>query len=435
MMQVRGWMVLAAFVVALVAGSSAGAANDRPMSLSEVKRLIEKDQTPQQVLETMAERGVSFKVSKATARILGIWGFSEEQVEIVRKIAAGEDFDLNPKPEEEPGDDEPGPDRPEPRPGPGPEPEPEPVPAIEDRNDDRRDAGDGEYKVGYPNEAGWHKAEQKRIERAIKNAGLGYKRIELSRCTIYCNNRRAGQLVPMLRKLEAELIKRFPDSISNASSPESAHIVIVDGASEWSNWVDACFDSYEADGIKYRFGPEDNPRPQLVAGTGYMLPALTATHADKLPDNEAVSRYAAYSVGHLMMGMAAGPDQPDGLRTGFGNLAEAIAHRTPSIMVYSYVKRELGTDDAWKRMVQQQFKDKKIKSASDPWALDTSTMAPEHYAMAWSMVTTLAEAPKKFAEAVAMVRNKEKRMGEAVQEAYGLNDRKLLEIWYRFVSR
>ena len=412
MKRVRVWVVLMGMVLAL-AVSVPAMADDKPVAMSEVGRLIDQDQTPQDILAVMAERGVGFRVSKTAVKRLEKWGFTEAQIELVRKIAAGEKVDLDSEPGHAEGEGE----------GEGA--------GEADGAGDAKDA----FGVGYPNPDDFHAAEQKRIERAIKNAGLGYKRIELTRCTIYCSERRVRALVPMLKKLEADLIAKFPDSVSNACSPKSAHIVVVDGVSEWRNWVQSCFDSYEKDGIRYSFGPEADPRPQLIAGGGYMLPYATATHADKLGNNEAVARNVAYSLGHLMMGQAGGAGQPDGLQTGFGDLAEAMAHGTPSVMVYSYEKRELEGEDAWKRTVAQLFKDKKIKGPAAPWTYETSTMKPEHYAEAWSLVSTLAEAPEKFAEAVGMVRNKEKPMADAVRKSYGMDDRKLMGIWHKWVNR
>jgi hypothetical protein len=397
-------------ILALVLSASAGAAEDRPIAMSEVGRMIDDDQTPRQVLEVMVERGVGFRVSRAAIQRLEKWGFTKAQIGLVQKIADGEKVDLDASPDdvEAPGDN------------------------AEGKTGDRVDHD----KIGYPNPAGWHKAERARIERAIETAGLGYKRIELTRCTLYCSDRRAKALVPMLRKLEADLIARFPGSIANASSPESAHIVIVDGSSEWTRWVDACFASYREDRINYKFGPDDDENhAMLKRSPGYMLPAMTATRGDKQPSAEAVSRLAAFSVGFLMMNQAGGEKQPDGLRTGFGDLAEAMAHQTPSVMVTSYGERDLQGEGGWAGVVAQRFKDKKIKDATDPWAYETSTMEVEHYAEAWSLVSTLAEAPDKFARAVETVRKQEKPMAKAINDAYGVNDRKLLEAWSYYATK
>lgn len=414
MKHVRGGLLLAGLALLLMVTAPTWAADDKPVAMSEVGRMLDKDQTPQDVVAAMAARGVSFRMSKTAQRRLEKWGFTEAQIELIKKIAAGEKVQLEGKP------DEPAPDG----------------DADGDGDADVVGEEDKPFEVGYPNADHWHKAEQARIERAIKAAGLGYKRIELTRCTLYCSDSRARTLVPMLRKLEADLIKRFPESIPNASSPQSAHIVIVDGDSAWRNWVTACFDSYEEDGIRFRFGPEDDPRPQLIAGSGYMLPSLSVTHADKKPSEEAISRFAAFSVGYLMMEKAGGgAKQPDGLKTGFGDLAEAMAHRTPSVMLYSYEERDLGEAESWKGLVAQRFKDKKIKSVTAPWSYDTSDMDIADYAACWSLVSTLAAAPDKFAEAVALVREEDKKMGTAVSEVYKLEDRKLLEAWYRFVSQ
>ncbi len=405
MNQRQAWVLLTGLFLVLMLAGVALAADGKPLTMSEVGKLIEDKSTPQQVLELMSERGVGFRVTSTAEKRLTDWGFTAVQIELVRKIAAGEKIDLNAPPAEAgPGDEA----------GPG---------AKKD------------YPVGYPNADTWHQAEQKRIERAIKNAELGYKRIELSRCTLYCSDKRAADLVPMLKKLEADLIKRFPVSLVNACSPKSAHIVVVDGDSEWRRWVKACFDSYEEDRIRYRFGPEDDPRPQLIEGSGYYLPHCAVMHADALLTDERVSRGTAYSLGHLMMIQAGGEARPDALITGFGDLTEATAHGTPSIMVYSYEKRDLTGESAWKQAVAKLFKDKKITDAAGPWTFKTDAMSPEDYAQAWSLVSTLAEAPEKFAKAVEMVRNKEAAMGQAVGETFGLEDRKLLEAWYKWVNQ
>ena len=413
MREVRRWLVLAGVLLTLLMSLPVQAADDKPVAMSDVSKMIEDGKSPQQVLEAMAQRGVSFRVTSAAIKRLEGWGFSEEQIGLVRKIADGEKVDLNPKPDE---------------PKPAGDAKPDNPPAADNAKVDHA-------VVGYPNPQDFHKVEKARVERAIKAAGLDYQRVEFKRFTLYCSDRRAKALGTMLRDLDAALLKRFPASIANASSPDSAHIVIVDGTSDWARWVDACFDAYEADGIRYQFGPDDpDPRPKMTAGPGYMLPYLTATHADKQPKEENISRLAAFSVGFLMMGQAGGPEQPHGLRTGFGDLTEAMALKTPSVMVTSYVDRDLEGEGGWKGLVAKRFKDKKITDVTDPWAYDTSAMAVEHYAECWSLVSTLAEAPDKFAKAVELVRTKQMIMSKAVNESFGMDDRKLLEAWFRFAT-
>ncbi|MBX2852491.1 MAG: hypothetical protein KTR15_12185 [Phycisphaeraceae bacterium] len=400
----RRVLSLSLILILLVAFSDlAAAANDRPVKMSEVARLI-KDQSPQDVLAAMADRGVGFRVSSGAEGRLKKYGFTQDQIELIKKIASGEAVDLDAGPADADGDEAGG--------------------------ADNADA----FKVGFPDPEHWHISEQKRIERAIKNAGLGYKRIELTRATLYCNAARAGKLAPLLKKLEGMLIKRFPASIASASSPRSAHIVIVDGVSEWSNWVDALMDSYEKDGMKFSFGPEADTKTHLKNTSGFFLPALATAHAD-LRSDENVARFSTYALGHLMMARAGGKDQPAGLTTGFGDLAEAMAMKTPSVMIYSYEKRDLKQEGGWKEVVKKLFEAKKIDNATAPWGYTTDSMKPENYAECWSMVSTLAEAPDKFAKAVRMVREDKKFMNVAVNEVYGMQGKDLLKAWYKWVSQ
>ncbi|MEM6505683.1 MAG: hypothetical protein AAF711_09465 [Planctomycetota bacterium] len=370
--------------------------------MSEVARLVD-DQPPQDILVVMAERGVGFRITSSAEGRLKKYGFTEDQIDLIRKIAAGEEVDLDAEPAE-----------------------------------DNAAGGDvvdaDELKVGFPDPDHWHNAEQKRIERAMKNAGLGYKRIELTRATLYCNDARARKLVPILKKLEADLIKRFPQTISSASAPKSAHIIIVDGESEWGNWVDALMDSYAKDGMNFRFGNEEDPRAHLKRGNGFLLPACANAKVGTRSD-ENVARFATYSLGHLMMARAGGKDQPKGLTTGFGDLAEEMAMRTPSVMIYSYEERDLKQDGGWKQVVKNLFKEKKINNVTAPWGYTTDTMKPEHYAECWSLVSMLSQAPDKFAEAVKIVREQGKPMNVALNDVYGMEDRRLLETWYKYANQ
>lgn len=403
-------MVLTLVLLTLVVVSDvAVAADDKPVKMSEVARLV-KDKTPQEVLEVMVERGVGFRVSSSAEGRLEKYGFTEDQITIIRKLAAGEKVELNPVPADG---------------------------VVEDGAAEGAEEGAGnadEFKVGFPDPEHWHTAEQNRIERAMKNAGLGYQRIELTRATLYCNDARAAKLAPILKKLEAALIKRFPASIANASSPKSAHIVIVDGISEWSNWVDALMDSYEKDGMKFSFGPEEDARDHLKKGTGFLLPACACAKVGMRSD-ENVARFATYSLGHLMMARAGGKEQPVGLTTGFGDLAEEMAMGTPSVMIYSYEKRDLKQEGGWKDVVKKLFKDKKITDVTSPWGYVTSTMKPENYAECWSLVSMLSSAPDKFALAVKMVREEGKSMGVALNEVYGMDDKKLLQTWFKYANQ
>lgn len=389
--------------------SGVALANDRPVKMSELSRLVE-DQSPQDLLAVLAERGVGFRMSSAAEGRLKKYGFTVDQIELVRRIAAGEKVDLNQTPVKPESDDA--------------------VAAAD--GDAEKDAG--KLKVGFTDPDHWHAAEQNRIERAIKDAGLAYKRIELSRVTLYSSDARARKLAPILKKLEGTLIKRFPASIASASSPKSTHIVIVDGESEWRNWVDALLDSYEKDGMKFSFGPDADAKTQLKQGSGFLLPACACAKVGTRSD-ENVARFATYSLGHLMMARAGGKGQPVGLKTGFGDLAEEIAMGTPSVMIYSYEKRDLKQEGGWKDVVKRQFKEKKITNAASPWGYVTSTMQPEHYAECWSMVSMLSSAPDKFAKAVQAVREDETVMNAAVNEVYGVDNKKLLEAWYKHANR
>jgi hypothetical protein len=395
-------------MVSLACADAALAADDKPVKMSEVARLVD-DQTPQEVLAVLAQRGVGFRVTSSAEGRLKKYGFTEDQIALIRKIAAGEAVDLTGG-----GDAEEG--------------------AEPEAGDGNPEAKDEELKVGFTDPEHWHTAEKARIERAIKNAGLGYNRIELSRVTLYCSAKREGTLVPLLKKLEAALIGRFPAVISSASSPKSAHIVIVDGTSEWSNWVDALMDSYEKDGMKFSFGPEADAKTHLKKSNGFFLPACATAQADMRSD-ENVSRFSTYALGHLMMARAGGKKQPAGLTTGFGDLAEATAMGTPSVMIYSYEKRDLKQEGGWKSVVKKLFEAKKIDNVTAPWGYKTDSMEPENYAECWSMVSTLAEAPDKFAKAVQMVREEEKFMNVAVDEVYGLGEKGLLKAWYKWVSQ
>lgn len=398
------WVLVPCLVLAVMVylGSRAVAFNDRPVKMSEVARLVD-DQPPQDILVVMAERGVGFRITSSAEGRLKKYGFTEDQIDLIRKIAAGEEVDLDAESAEDNA-------------------------AVGDVVDA------DELKVGFPDPDHWHGAEQKRIERAMKNAGLGYKRIELTRATLYCNDARARKLVPILKKLEADLIKRFPQTISNASAPKSAHIIIVDGESEWGNWVDALMDSYAKDGMNFRFGNEEDPRAHLKRGNGFLLPACANAKVGTRSD-ENVARFATYSLGHLMMARAGGKDQPKGLTTGFGDLAEEMAMRTPSVMIYSYEERDLKQDGGWKQVVKNLFKEKKINNVTAPWGYTTDTMKPEHYAECWSLVSMLSQAPDKFAEAVKIVREQGKPMNVALNDVYGMEDRRLLETWYKYANQ
>ncbi|MEO0474665.1 MAG: hypothetical protein AAF085_01665 [Planctomycetota bacterium] len=406
MQVVSRWSLILVLLAMLFAGLNESAfADDRPVKMSEIARLIE-DKSPQEVLEVLAERGVGFRFSKTAESRLEKYGFTEDQIDIVRRLAAGEKVDLNAEAEK----------------------------PAEGEAEGEEEVAEDDFPVGFPDGDGWHNAEQARIERAMLAAGLGYDRIELTRATLYASDARARKLVPLMKKLEGMLIKRFPTSISNASSPKSAHIVIVDGASEWGNWVDALVDSYAKDGIRFSFGPEGDPKDRLKRGNGFLLPAVACAKADSRSD-ENIARFATYSQGHLMMARAGGKDQADGLTTGFGDLAEEMAMKTPSVMIYSYEERDLNQEGGWAQVVKKLFKEKKITNVTAPWGYETSSMKPVNYAECWSLVSMLSSDPDKFAKAVRMVREEGKSMNVAVNEVYGMEDRKLLEAWYKYANQ
>lgn len=403
-------LLVLTLVVSVWAGASAEAA---PIRVSQIDGMIDDGASPAQIIELMREHGVGFRMTSTTERRLKSYGFTDEQIETVKRIIDGTDVPPAPAPG---ADGEPGGDG---------EGGADPAPAEAGRP--------GEFAVGYPLPAEFHESEKARVVRAVA-AALGYKRIELSRVTLYCSERRARRLVPMLQELEKKLISTFPKSLANACDPRSAHIVIVDGDSEWNNWVDACFASYEQDGIQYSFGPGGTDKDRLKKGQGYMLPHLAAVHADKMPSEEMIGRFAAYDVGHLMM-IPASNGGPSSLITGFGDFTETIAFGNPSVTVYSYVEREAERAEmSWLQIVQQRFKNGDIKTAHHVWRYTTAEMVMHEYAEAWSLVTTLAQAPDKFAAAV-LLKQGGKTMPEAIEEAYGMDDRQLTEAWFKFVNQ
>lgn len=391
-------LICAVLLILLLSPGVVLAQSNRPMAMSEVnKMLVREKKTTSEVLEVMAERGVAFKMSSASEKRLLKYGFSEDQIAVIARMAKGEKVDLTPPTD---GPDEAG------------------------------DEAGGEFRVGYPHPQGEHAAEKRRMSRSIE-ASVGYKRIELQRCTLYCSAKRHAKLLPMLKKLEAELISRFPESICNASSPDSSHIVIIDGHSQWHSFVDAFFDTYAKDGIAFQFGPEADARVVVKEGSGMYFPMVGLKHADKADNEEEVARFAAYSVGHLMMQSASGESHPHGLRTGFANLAESMAFKKPALMVASYAKRSIGDAGGWAAAVSQRFRENTISTPTKIWAMDTQSMQAEHYAECWSHVLFLAKSPEKFAQAVGKVRNGEMRMDAAVREVYGVDDKKLMKAWYK----
>ncbi len=404
-----GWHV-AWLLVLLLAPAAFAQGEDGPMRLSEVNRMIRADQTPAQVIEAAATRGIDFELNRSTLRRLDQWGFTEEQIEQLRRISAGED----------PGDAE-----------------MEGDPAEGEAGE--REAGD--YAVGYRDGDGTHDAEKRRIERAIEAAHLGYERIELSRVTLYCERRRARGLAELLAATERAVIDRFPASIANAIDPRSAHIVVIDGESEWARWLAAFQDSYEQDGITYPPTPEGDFKTRMANSPGYTTGIVSAVRGDLMSSEEQLQRSVTYHLGHLMMTGASRPDgflqRPahDTLVTGFGNLTETIAMGSPSVMVYSYSERDLDGDESWDQRVRGRFSDGKITGVTDVWTFSTDTMEPGQYAEAWSIVSLLCQAPEKFAEAVLLVQQEEASMPEAVRTAYELDDARLLQGWRQWAGR
>lgn len=394
----------------LLVSVPAMAQDDGPLRLSEVNRMIRADQTPAEVVTAAAERGVGFDLSRSTLRRLEQWGFSEAQVEQLRRIAAGED----------PGDA-----------------------AMPDEAGEGDAEGGGEadeFAVGYREQEGMHEAEKQRIGRAIEAAALGYERIELARVTLYCSARRARSLSEILAQTERAVIARFPACITNAIDPRSAHIVVVDGDSEWRNWLAAMQESYAQDGITFPENAEGDFKARMQDSPGYTIGVLAAVRGDLAESQQELHRDVTYHLGHLMMHGASRPDgffegaAHDALVTGFGDLVETMAMGSPSVMVYSYTERDLNNDASWAQMVQGRFREGKISNVTEVWTFSTDAMEPGQYAEAWSMVSLLSEAPDKLGEAVLSVQREEHSMAAAVRAAYEIEDARLLQGWQRYAG-
>ncbi|XAM00760.1 hypothetical protein OT109_05080 [Phycisphaeraceae bacterium D3-23] len=225
------------------------------------------------------------------------------------------------------------------------------------------------------------------------------------------------------------------------STRARAHIVVVDGESEWARWLNAFQTSYEQDGITYPATPEGDFKTRMADSPGYTTGILSAVRGDRAQSREGLHRTVTYHLGHLMMTGASRPDgmfenaPHDALVTGFGNLVETMAMGSPSVMVYSYTERNLNGAQSWPEMVAERFRAGKITTVISVWNFSTDTMEPEHYAEGWSMVSLLSEAEDKFAQAVLGVQRGEGSMAEAVRAAYEIEDVRLLAGWRQWAGR
>lgn len=367
------------------------------LSLTEIGRMINNKTSPDEIVDLAKTRGMDFKLDKPAEARLKRYKFTEEQIAALKKIESGE---ANGKP----GDKKPA-------------------------------EVDPKAKNGMRHSDGFHDMKKEQAERILKTAGLGgYKRYECNNVTLICTSNTSKSFVPFVQTLEKDIAKRFPGILAKGLDKRSAHIFIADTTYDYHNWIKAMWSVYKADRMPFSEGGAQDQMQMMMNAPGFLTGQICSNNFQVRADAEARKRSVSHQVGYMYMSQLSEGKSPASLATGFGNVTEVMAMKSPTVMVNSYQEREIGNvDGAWSAAVKKLVKEGKIKEPGSVFRYDTAQMKPENYAEAWSLTSLLASSPKKLESMIRQMREGKKPL-EAIEAEYTMDEAKLFATWKKFAD-
>ena len=127
---------------------------------------------------------------------------------------------------------------------------------------------------------------------------------------------------------------------------------------------------------------------------------------------------------------------PNALVSGFGDLVEELAMKTPSVMIYSYAPPNWKNQaKMWAKTVQWLKQTKQLLDPPAIFGLQFKAMKPRNYAEAWSFVSYLAREPRTFEAGVLAIRDERAKPLDAFLKEYRVDAKRLVRGWRTFIAR
>ncbi len=402
-------MLVATFLMLFIGLSSVLAQEAGPLTIQEIGKLRLARKTHAQIIEIIKERGLSFEVDESNAAVLRSMGFKPADVELIARIADGRyEQDMKKKAEEEARLEA---EKPQP-------PKAGTAPAG--------------VTIGPRISEGAHETIAKRAMRIKEASNTLTKVFNTETVTLIASEKTSKIHLPNLKKLEADLRKRFGEPTKTGTDKRSAYIVLLDTRYEYENWIKAMFKIYEADGITWQSPEAFN---MAIKGPAILTPTMTIVDLSGLTTDEQRVHYSAFCFGYLYSAQLMEGRSPDAVVNGFGNVCEVVLFGKPMIRVNSYAMREIGGDAAaWTGVVRDRLSKGTISSIDKILRFSTASMESHEYCEAWSLTQFLSSTPDLYNRWIQAIRDKEKPL-DALLRIYGKNEAALTKDWHRFVGK
>ncbi|MCE9548532.1 MAG: hypothetical protein K8T25_23905 [Planctomycetia bacterium] len=392
-------------------GAEAEPAATEPITLDDIRDLRRERTSIKDIMSAIEKRGLGFTVDDVAEKQLRRMSFSSKMVSQLKgKKAAGPDA----APVAGAGGEAPAaggdPKQPGGAAGPGR------IAGIRRQIDA---ATDEEYK-----------GIAERVKKIVASSGTTVAPRLTKHITLLANPKIAAQFGPNLDRVEKLLADRFPEPIATGVDPRGSNIVLLETRREYEYWMKALYKVHEDAGLK--FNSPDALKSMLATNAVFVQGIFSVCLEGR--DAESTGRSLAFAAGFQYMGQLTNNHGPDAIRTGFGNVAEAMVYHDPVTTVVSgYGDRGLGGGQArWIDTVRQRFKNHKVESLAQVMAYTTSNMTLDQYADAWSFTEMLASDPRNFAELVTSL-GEGTEPAAAIGKIYGVKDEALMKHWTRFV--
>jgi len=382
-------------------------AQSGPVTLDDIRELRRGRQTFKQIMDQIQERGLGFVVDEPTERKLRGMGFTLKMVAQLKGMKAAAEV---PAAAAEPAG---------------------PAGAEPVRREEPADKPVGARRVLTAAAAQEYADTAERVKKIVALSNTAVKAHGTPHITLLANPRVAAQALPVLEQVQKLIAARFPEPIASGVDYRGSNIALLESRYEYENWMKALVKVHQDSGLKFQ---SQDPLKAMLASDSVFVQGLFSVNLQGM-DAEAVRRRLAFSAGFQYMEQLTGNNAPAALRTGFGNLAEVMMFREPTITVLSgYTDRRLGAQRArWVDLVRQKFAANKVASVANALVYTTGTMTLDQYAEAWSLTEFLASAPQNYAELVVEL-EKGTDPATAIENIYGLKDEALLKRWTQFVQ-
>ena len=390
-------------ILALFIALPAWAAEDRPAKLSDINRLLRSGSNVEQVLVELEKRGLGFRVTPSAEKRLKEWGFNDDQINQVNRIATGLPLER--------GDNAPK------------EQDNKPV----DFNDIPADLPT-KFPIGYAIGDDVRDSQSRVMSRAANAARLNYKLYTFERFALYCSPRRGDDLAKQLKELEAKLVKQLPASLANATEAKTALLVLADSNRDAMKMFQSIEAAYQAEFPDYRTDL-DNRR-----WTHYVASHYTIVDGSAYSTNDAAMRPLSFGVGRMMAAHIAYYSEPHTLATGMGNLVETIAKGAPSVTLFSHSGEDEPKIENWSADFKQRHAAKKLPKVRQLFDYQITHMKPRHYVESWALASWLAREPDKLFAALYNCRPADKTMYNEVLEVYSLTEEQFQQQWHNAIA-